>query len=108
MHKSIRTRLAALTLGVAALALSGWVLADPPTRVARLGYMSGAVSFSPAGENEWVHGAVNRPLTSGDRLWVTPGARAEMLGADFQIISQALRGTTMRLVIPASLAEEPS
>ena len=34
--------------------------------------------------------------------------RAEMLGADFQIISQALQGTTMRLVIPASLAKEPS
>jgi two-component system nitrate/nitrite sensor histidine kinase NarX len=39
--------------------------------------------------------------------------RAEMLGADFQIISQALQGTTMRLVLPAlhataSLAEEPS
>ncbi len=33
--------------------------------------------------------------------------RAEMLGADFQIISQAQQGTTMRLVIPASLAEEP-
>lgn len=40
--------------------------------------------------------------------------RAEMLGADFQIISQALQGTTMRLVLPAAfhattfLAEEPS
>jgi two-component system nitrate/nitrite sensor histidine kinase NarX len=34
--------------------------------------------------------------------------RAELLGADFQIISQAFQGTTMRLVLPASLAEEPS
>jgi two-component system nitrate/nitrite sensor histidine kinase NarX len=39
--------------------------------------------------------------------------RAELLGADFQIISQALQGTTMRLVLPtfhatASPAEEPS
>jgi len=39
--------------------------------------------------------------------------RADILGADFQIISQASRGTTMRLVLPAfhttaSIAEEPS
>lgn len=34
--------------------------------------------------------------------------RANLLGADFQIISQAFQGTTMRLVLPASLAEEPS
>jgi signal transduction histidine kinase len=34
--------------------------------------------------------------------------RAEMLGADFQIISQAYQGTTMRLALPASIAEETS
>ncbi len=33
--------------------------------------------------------------------------RAELLSADFQIISQPLQGTTMRLVLPATLAEEP-
>ncbi len=33
--------------------------------------------------------------------------RAELLGADFQMISQPLQGTTMRLVLPATLAEEP-
>ena len=27
---------------------------DPPTRVARLGYLEGSVSFEPAGENDWV------------------------------------------------------
>ncbi len=34
--------------------------------------------------------------------------RANMIGADFQIISQSFQGTTMRLILPASLAEEPS
>jgi two-component system, NarL family, nitrate/nitrite sensor histidine kinase NarX len=34
--------------------------------------------------------------------------RANLLGADFQIVSQAFQGTTMRLVLPTSLAEEPS
>ena len=40
--------------------------------------MTGAVSLSPAGENDWVQAAVNRPLTTGDRLWVDAGARAEV------------------------------
>ncbi len=63
---------------VAVVAFSGAASADPPSRVARLGYMTGAVSFSPAGENDWVQAAVNRPLTIGDRLWVDAGARAEV------------------------------
>jgi hypothetical protein len=43
----------------------GTVLAaqDPPSRVARLGYRGGAVSFEPAGVNEWGDAQINRPLT---------------------------------------------
>ena len=79
MHKRYgRNRIMALLLGVAALAWAGWASADPPTRVARLGYISGAVSFSPAGENDWVLATMNRPLITGDRLWVDAGARAEL------------------------------
>ncbi|OGA53416.1 MAG: hypothetical protein A3F74_05760 [Betaproteobacteria bacterium RIFCSPLOWO2_12_FULL_62_58] len=79
MHKRYsRNRIMALLLGVAALAWAGWASADPPTRVARLGYISGAVSFSPAGEDDWVLATVNRPLITGDRLWVDAGARAEL------------------------------
>ena len=73
-----RTRIFALLLGLAALVFAGWVSADPPTRVARLGYISGAVSFSPAGEDVWVEARINRPLTTGDRLWVDAGARASL------------------------------
>lgn len=73
-----RNRVIALLLGVSALVLAGWASADPPTRVARLGYTSGAVSFSPAGENEWVRATINRPLITGDRLWADAGARAEL------------------------------
>ena len=53
-------------------------LADPPARVARLGYASGAVSFSAAGENDWVQARLNRPLASGDRLWSDADGRAEV------------------------------
>jgi hypothetical protein len=80
MHKQqlSRTRIFALLLGAVALVLAGWASADPPTRVARLGYISGAVSFSPAGEDDWVLATMNRPLITGDRLWVDAGARAEL------------------------------
>lgn len=51
---------------------------DPPTRVARLGYMEGSVSFQPAGETEWVQAIPNRPMTTGDQLWADRDSRAEL------------------------------
>jgi len=54
------------------------VWADPPSRVARLSYVGGEVSFSPAGENDWVAAYVNRPLIAGDRLWTNSGSRTEL------------------------------
>ncbi len=52
--------------------------ADPPSRVARLALIDGAVSFVPAGEDDWVEAQLNRPLISGDKLWTDRGARAEL------------------------------
>ena len=51
---------------------------DPPARVARLANMSGNVSFTPAGEHEWVQAQLNRPIVTGDKLWTADGARAEL------------------------------
>ena len=51
---------------------------DPPTRVARLGYMEGSVSFLPAGEADWVGAVDNRPMTTGDKLWADKDSRAEL------------------------------
>ena len=51
---------------------------DPPGRVARLGYMQGSVSFQPAGESDWVQAVPNRPMTTGDKLWVDQDSRAEV------------------------------
>ena len=70
-------RLACVT-GFALLAFSTWAYADPPSRIARLGYISGPVSFSPAGQHDWVQATLNRPLTTGDRLWADAGSRAEI------------------------------
>src|SRR5579864_8123056 len=51
---------------------------DPPSRVARLGYMQGSVSFQPAGASEWVQAVAHRPMTTGDRLWADRDGRAEV------------------------------
>ncbi len=52
--------------------------ADPPTRVARLNYLSGEVSFQPGGVDDWVEAPLNRPLTGGDHIWTEDRARAEL------------------------------
>lgn len=51
---------------------------DPPTRVARLSQAEGSVSFQPAGTEDWVTAVVNRPLTTGDKLWADHDSRAEL------------------------------
>src|SRR5260370_26910169 len=51
---------------------------DPPTRVARLSQAEGSVSFEPAGTDDWVTAVVNRPLTTGDKLWADRDSRAEL------------------------------
>jgi hypothetical protein len=51
---------------------------DPPSRVARLSFAKGDVSFSPSGTDDWVSAVVNRPLTIGDKLWSDKNARAEL------------------------------
>ncbi|HYL62900.1 MAG TPA: DUF6600 domain-containing protein [Candidatus Methylomirabilis sp.] len=57
---------------------------DPPGRVARLGYVRGNVSFEPAGTDDWVAAVVNRPLTTGDKLWNDADSFSELhLGTAF-------------------------
>jgi hypothetical protein len=51
---------------------------DPPSRVARLSHTDGAVSFNPAGTDDWVSAVINRPMTTGDKLWADNNSRAEL------------------------------
>jgi uncharacterized membrane protein YgcG len=51
---------------------------DPPSRVARLSYFDGSVSFQPGGEGDWGAAAKNRPVTIGDKIWVDKDGRAEL------------------------------
>ena len=52
--------------------------ADPPGRVARLNEFDGTVTYAPAGTGDWRYADRNRPLTTGDALWVDRNSRAEM------------------------------
>ena len=51
---------------------------DPPGRVARLSYTYGSVSFQPAGVDDWFQADFNRPLTTGDHVFVDPAGTAEL------------------------------
>jgi hypothetical protein len=63
---------------------------DPPSRVARLGFMQGSVSFQPAGESDWVQAVSNRPMTTGDQLWADQNSRAEVeLGSSVIRLTQS-------------------
>ncbi len=74
-----------LLLGLAGL-LSFAILApvahaeegDPPSRVARISFLDGTVSFQPGGEGDWGNAARNRPVTVGDKLWTDKASRAEL------------------------------
>jgi len=75
------TRLFTACLGIVfLLVLSAWAQEDddPSTRVARMSYAQGSVSFQPGGEGDWVAAVPNRPLTSGDNLWTDHDSRAEL------------------------------
>ena len=52
--------------------------ADPPRRAARLGYVGGAVSLTPAGLQDATPAEVNRPFTTGDRFWSGADGRGEL------------------------------
>lgn len=51
---------------------------DPPSRVARLSQLRGSVSFNPAGTDDWVDAVINRPVTTGDKLWSDKEGRVEL------------------------------
>ena len=51
---------------------------DPPGRVARLGFISGGVSFQASGEDQWNQALSNYPLTTGDRIYTDRDGRAEV------------------------------
>jgi len=85
LHKgySLAAVMAATMLSSAMLAV-----ADPPSRVARLQYISGQISVQPGGIDDWVDASANRPLTTADRVWADKDSRGELqLGGALMRIS---------------------
>jgi len=82
----MKTRLLSVPGRLAVLALLAWFAlgaaraeeGDPPGRVARASDLEGSVSLQPAGVQEWAAATLNRPLTTGDRLWTDQNSRAEL------------------------------
>ena len=58
---------------------------DPPSRVARVSFLDGTVSFQPGGQGEWGSAARNRPVTVGDKLWTDKASRAELQAGEASI-----------------------
>ena len=68
-------------LGTLALLLAtcGYARADdPPSEVARLNDIQGQVTFAPSGSDDWSYAPLNRPMTSGDQIWVDQNGHAEL------------------------------
>lgn len=80
--KTIRTTVLATAAAMLVLlaAPRAFAQADPPGRVARLNLAQGSISFLPSGgtDDDWVQAVVNRPLTTGDRVWADASSRAEI------------------------------
>jgi uncharacterized protein DUF6600 len=51
---------------------------DPPSRVARISFIDGTVSFQPGGMGDWGTAARNRTVTVGDKIWADKDSRAEL------------------------------
>src|SRR5690242_8579156 len=75
-HRATMAILVVLSLLGVSVALADE--SDPPGRVARLSYANGAVSLQPAGVDDWTDATLNRPLTTGDKLWADQNSRAEL------------------------------
>src|SRR5258706_268026 len=53
-------------------------LSELQTGVASLTKMTGTITFSPAGEEDWAVAQPNRPVVTGDRLWADAGSHFEL------------------------------
>jgi hypothetical protein len=83
------TKLLAVFVGISLVSLGSVAHAqgEPPSRVGRLAFVDGTVSFHDDEQSGWTKAVVNTPLTTGDALWTEPNARSEV----------SLAGTRIRM-----------
>jgi hypothetical protein len=76
---NVPVRVSLLAAVLVTACLSAWAQGeDPPARAGRLSVADGNVSLEPAGMSDWTAAGLNRPLTTGDRLWTDQDSRAEV------------------------------
>lgn len=51
---------------------------DPPTRVGRVSFLNGTVSFHTADQDQWSAASLNYPIIAGNSFWTEPASRAEL------------------------------
>ena len=64
-----------LTLGI--LAAGSLAAQDPPSRVARLNFLRGEVSFQPPSVDDWSPASLNYPLSTGSHIYTADSGTAE-------------------------------
>ncbi len=62
---------------------------NPPSRVGRLAWIQGTVSFHAADQDSWSPAVVNYPVTSGTAFWTQPGAQAGIEVSDVLVAMDA-------------------
>jgi hypothetical protein len=77
MHFAVRS-LGLLTVALAGSTTTALPTADPPARIARVGFLTGSISFRPSGHDQWAPASPRYPLTSGAELWSDNSGRAEV------------------------------
>ena len=119
-----KTELRAALFALAFAAFAQGDAPGPPSRVARLNYLSGSVSFRPGTVDEWMAATLNYPVYNGDRLWADRGARTELhigstalrmdsetalavLNLDDRMVQLGLTGGTLEITL-RSLADGES
>ena len=98
-------------LALAGLSSPAW--ADPPALVARMDQFQGTATLLPAGSTTWSYANINRPLSTGDQVWIGAGSRAEIvagstamrLGADTSLNLLELSDATTQLELAEGIFE---
>jgi hypothetical protein len=93
----------------ALLIVSGTALADdPPTRVGRIAYLEGTVSFHASPTADWGTAVLNYPVAAATSVWTDDGGRAEIeigaarirMDSDTELDIRQLDDQTVQLSVP--------
>src|SRR5512144_2787148 len=80
-------------LVMAALLAAAFAWAGPQddsyTRIARLSYLEGGVSFQHSSDVDWSAASINLPLEPGDRIYTGPNGKAEVEFEDGSVFRMA-------------------